>query len=302
MSDDAVRAAADELYALPAEEFVARRDELARAAKAGGDAARAKAIGRLRKPTAPAAVVNRYALGEPDEVARLGELGDRLRRAHRDLSAVELRDLTAERRRLVAELADAALAHSDRSDPTTALRDEVVSTLDAAVADPDVAAQLGRLLKPAHFSGFGIAPGPELTLVTGGSGRGRSSRANAGRRTAKPTAKPTERPTARPTDQPPEQPSTTSAARRLARTLARARDAFAAAEEQQASADAAEQRAKEQVSSLTAELAELQKDLDTAKRGLDTARRDARAARVARREARSALDRAERKAAQEAEQ
>ena len=39
--------------------------------------------------------------------------------------------------------------------PTAALRDDVTDTLQAAIADPDVAARLGRLEKAERWSGFG---------------------------------------------------------------------------------------------------------------------------------------------------
>ena len=41
------------------------------------------------------------------------------------------------------------------ANPTAALRDDVTATLQAAVADPEVAARLGRLTKAEQWSGFG---------------------------------------------------------------------------------------------------------------------------------------------------
>ena len=45
--------------------------------------------------------------------------------------------------------------------PPAALREEVTATLDAAIADPEVAANLGTLVRAAHWAGFGLAPLPE---------------------------------------------------------------------------------------------------------------------------------------------
>ena len=35
------------------------------------------------------------------------------------------------------------------------MREEVTATLDAALADPEVAASLGSLVRAAHWAGFG---------------------------------------------------------------------------------------------------------------------------------------------------
>ena len=37
----------------------------------------------------------------------------------------------------------------------------MTATLDAAIADPEVAANLGTLVRAAHWSGFGLASLPE---------------------------------------------------------------------------------------------------------------------------------------------
>ncbi len=291
-ADEATEAAVDRLYAAEPDEFMALRGELAKAAKADGDAAAAKAIGALRKPTVPASVVNRYALHDASAGERLTELGDRMRRAQRDYDAGLLRELSAERRTLVAELTAAAFEHAGRLDPTTAQRDEVSNTFDAAVADPDVAGRLGRLVKPEQFSGFGLAPGPELTLVQGERRRPRPAAKKVSAKTTTPAA-PTTAEDDETTAASKQQPGS-AARRRLARAAERARAAFADADEGFAAAEAAERRAHEQVRTLTDELAALQRELDTAKRDLDAARKQTRSARTTRRQAQSAMDRAER--------
>ena len=37
-----------------------------------------------------------------------------------------------------------------------AVREEVAATFDAALADPEVAANLGTLVRAAHWAGFGL--------------------------------------------------------------------------------------------------------------------------------------------------
>ena len=66
-----------------------------------------------------------------------------------------IRALSAEQRRLVDDVARAAFEEAELADPSAALRDDVTGTLQAAIADPDVASRLGRLTKAEQWSGFG---------------------------------------------------------------------------------------------------------------------------------------------------
>jgi hypothetical protein len=90
-----------------------------------------------------------------------------------------MRKLSKERRRLIDGLVERAFDTTAQTDPSAALREEVTATLEAALADPDVAGQLeaGTLLRAVRWSGFG-AGGPALTAV---SGRSTSPRAAAGK-------------------------------------------------------------------------------------------------------------------------
>ena len=69
--------------------------------------------------------------------------------------ATAIRQLSAEQRSLVDELARAAFEGADMTNPSATVREDVTGTLQAAVADPDVAARLGRLTKAEQWSGFG---------------------------------------------------------------------------------------------------------------------------------------------------
>ncbi|MDT5284397.1 MAG: hypothetical protein QOJ20_5592 [Mycobacterium sp.] len=145
----------DELYEVKPEEFTALRTKLAAAAKQRGDVDTAKQISAARKPTTAAWVANRLALRDQNTRTRLAGLGERLKDAHAAMDGEAIRALSAEQRRLVDDVARAAFEEAELADPTAALRDDVTATLQAAIADPDVASRLGRLTKAERWSGFG---------------------------------------------------------------------------------------------------------------------------------------------------
>lgn len=144
----------DELYAVRPDEFTALRTELAAAAKKRGDAAATKRISGARKPTTAAWVVNLIARSERAR-QRLTDLRVQLRAAHAAMDGDRIRELSGEQRRLIDELTRDGFKAAGLTDPPAALRDDVVGTLQAAVADPDVADRLGRLTKAERWSGFG---------------------------------------------------------------------------------------------------------------------------------------------------
>jgi hypothetical protein len=151
MADDAL----DSLYWAAPEAFTAQRTELVAAAKKRGDSDAATRISAARKPTTAAWIVNRLALSDKDVKRRLADLGDRLRAAHAEMDGERIRELSAEQHRLIGELTRAAFEAAEATRPSGAVREDVTSTLQAAVADPDVTARLGRLAKPERWSGFG---------------------------------------------------------------------------------------------------------------------------------------------------
>lgn len=144
----------DSLYGVPPEQFTARRKDLAAAAKKRGDADAAKVIGAARRPTTAAWVVNRLTLTDETVRPRVTELHEALRAAHAAMDGQRIRELSSVQRQLVQELARAAFAAADVN-PTASVRDDVTGTLQAAIADPEVAARLGRLSKAEEWSGFG---------------------------------------------------------------------------------------------------------------------------------------------------
>ena len=166
-SPDLVSQAVAELYASDPDTFTERRGALVAGARAAGEAAAAKQIAGLRKPTRSAWVVNQLVRSDPNVISQLAELGDELRAAEGAMDGARIRELSAERRKLIDELLRQALAISGQQSAPAALREEVASTLRAALADREFAEQLasGVLLRAESRSGFGSGAAPELMLV-----------------------------------------------------------------------------------------------------------------------------------------
>jgi hypothetical protein len=155
------KGAADDLYALPLGEFTPARDELARRLRKGGRREEADAVKRLRKPTTAAWALNQLARRRREDVARLLEAGERLRRAQAELlgggGRAELDTAAAQERELVGALAGdaAAIAAEAGVGSSAALVEKLRATLHAAAADEEVAGELaaGRLLREREAVG-----------------------------------------------------------------------------------------------------------------------------------------------------
>lgn len=163
------------LYATPPDRFVAARDAAVAEARRAGDPKTAREIGKLRRPTVAAWLVNLLAIRRPELVADLGQLAESLRSAQRELRGNRLRELSAQRRAvvgaLVAEVRKLAAAEPDAPPAGKLPLGEIEATLNAALSDTEVAGQIraGRLLRATHYAGFGEVPRPQLRLVTGGA-------------------------------------------------------------------------------------------------------------------------------------
>jgi hypothetical protein len=171
-----LEAKVDELYSGPLDAFTRVRDALA--AELKGDAEAAKHVKGLRKPVVSAWALNRLAREDPQGVAELVGLGERLRAAQRRAlsggDAEELRAALDDRRRLVGALTGEAAAILEREGTGPgAHQDDLGATLEAAAADEDAGRLLlaGRLVKPlrppAELGGGGLR-------VLEGGGRGRA--------------------------------------------------------------------------------------------------------------------------------
>ncbi len=163
--------AVNELYQSDPEQFMERRTALAAAAKKSGSAAVAKQIAALRKPTRSAYAVNMLARRDPDRLAELADLGTDLRQAQRTVDAGQIRELTRRRRHLVDGIVRRVFEITGEQSPSATLRDEVTSTLTAALSDEQIAHDIaaGTLVTPVRWDGMGgdLSGGgvPGLTLV-----------------------------------------------------------------------------------------------------------------------------------------
>ncbi|MFE5602061.1 hypothetical protein ACFQ8O_23090 [Streptomyces coelicoflavus] len=185
----AVERVLDELYGTPPSAFVARREERAAAARTDGRKEDARRIHAARRPTLAAWAANLLARSRPEETRRFLELGQALREAHRTLDAAGLKELSAQRRRIVAALSrQAAELAGEAGQPLSqAAQREVESTLRAVLADPDAAGQWAgarlevSLTPPSAFPSDAAptapgrtapepAPGPKTPRTSPGTG------------------------------------------------------------------------------------------------------------------------------------
>ncbi|MFG3320959.1 hypothetical protein ACGF3J_23205 [Streptomyces sp. NPDC048171] len=136
-----VESVLDELYTTPPSDFVSRREERAAAARTDGRKEDARLIHAARRPTLAAWAANLLARSQPEESRRFLELGQSLREAHRALDAAGLRELSAQRRRIVAALSRQAAQLADEAGHrlSQGAQREVESTLRAVLADQDAA-------------------------------------------------------------------------------------------------------------------------------------------------------------------
>ena len=147
---------ADDLYRLTPEDFTAARDAAARQARADGDRDAAASLKSLRRPTVAAWLLNRLVQDQRQLVEQLLELGPGLAQAQAGGDAAALRALGEQRRQLVGAVVGTALTAAGRP-VAAAVRDEVASTLEAALADPASAdaVRSGRLVRALSYAGFG---------------------------------------------------------------------------------------------------------------------------------------------------
>ena len=267
---DLLADAVAELYEADPDRFTERRQELVTSAREAAQAAVAKQIAGLRKPTRSAWVVNRLVRADPQVASRLAALAAELR-AEPSMDGTRIRELTAARGRLVDELTRQALQVSDLPAPPAALREEVTATLDAAIADPEVAANLGTLVRAAHWAGFGLAPVAALPDAAASPPPPSSTHAQtsppAHRAPATSSATATAR--APKTEKPPPPAPAEAAAerdRRRQEKLHLAERSVAEAGQAADSANAAEQDLEHTVRQLEAELADARQRLADARR------------------------------------
>jgi hypothetical protein len=306
---DRVSEAVAELYASDPDAFTERRGDLAARARAAGEAAAAKAIAGLRKPTRSAWAVNQVVRADPSVPSRLAALGDELRAAEEALDGATIRELSVARRQLIDTLVAQALAASGQHPPSAALREELTATFAAALADPQLTAQMaaGTLVRVERRAGFGSGTVTVLSLAPSPAGRRPAPATGA----TAPAKSPAQAAAATPGVEAPaaksisRSPAEAAAARSAARSAAKAAAAAAAQakaerDRRQAIAEAERAVADADQAALTAAQAEQEQDsavqlveeqLAEASQRLSQARRQRREAESARRKARQALDR-----------
>jgi hypothetical protein len=157
-----VDAVAEQLYGLPPDEFSPARDEYIRQAREQRNAPLARELGKLRKPTQSAWLLNLLWRNQREVMEQLFELASELNQAQAEAAGPALRELTAQRRQIENALLRqaATLAEQAGVRVSDSVTREAQETFSAALAIPEVADEVrsGRLVKPANYAGFGAAP------------------------------------------------------------------------------------------------------------------------------------------------
>lgn len=145
---------ANALYALPPAEFTAARNA---AAASASPSVRDRAK-RLPKPSAGAWLVNMLARHEVGLVDRVIDVGERLRAAQNDRDRSAMTEVSKERRAVLREVTHVArdLAARLGTTATAAAIGDVEQTLIAAMSDPDAAAAVraGLLVRALRTNGL----------------------------------------------------------------------------------------------------------------------------------------------------
>jgi len=281
---------ARELLLVAPQDFVAERTARQRAVRKD-DRALATAIGKLRKPSPAAWVIDLLAHdGALDDAV---DLGPALRKAQADADPDAIRTLRRQRAEVVDALAQAgADLASDAGHPVTpAVLEQVRSTIEAAMADPHAGAAVrsGLLVTALESVGFdavdldGALADPDAVPdawsgsdappipISQARGARKASRASRPAQRDAPESEPDAEP------EPKRDPAADRKAARQAETAARAesRDADAALDTAEADLEQAEERRAELQRALEqaeAEIARLEAARDDAEAASDRAR------------------------------
>ncbi|MFI6931871.1 hypothetical protein [Streptomyces sp. NPDC050287] len=283
-----VEAALDELYTMPPPGFVARREELAAAAKAAGRVEEARLIHAARRPTLAAWAANLLLRSRPQESGRFLELGQALRGAYQSLDSDGIRKLSDQSRGVVAALSRQAaqLARQAGHPLSDTAQQDVDTTLRAVLADQDAAGQwatgrlVGALTPPSTF--------PSPTAPAAGARKPSRTRSTSPPPTSPPSAR------ARAKDELAER------RRRRQEEIAQAEEAAKAAEQRlrdqhaaQADADAGLRQARDRRDEAHRQVLAAERQLEQVRQELQRAEREQREAEDRRRAAADALAQAE---------
>ncbi|MGH3445468.1 MAG: hypothetical protein ACRDPB_08840 [Nocardioidaceae bacterium] len=179
---DSLLSIAEELYSLAPAEFTGTRNAWAKRAGADGDAELARQVKVLPKPSTPAWAVNQLIRRHADPMGQVLRTGELLRRAHDDLDADTLRELTRQRRTLTAAVTRQArrLGADLGVRVTDAAARQVEQTLHAAMVDEQAAAAVRSGLLVAALAATGVDPVDVTGAVAVPAALGSTARARSG--------------------------------------------------------------------------------------------------------------------------
>lgn len=276
---------AGELYGLRPDEFIAARDERVAEAKTDGQRELVRELGRLRRPTQAAWLVNALWRDSRGEVEELLALSDDFGAAMAAGDGKQLQALTASRRELEGRLVQRAASLAAEADlPASAdMLREVQETFGAAMVSAEAADEVraGRLVRPLSYSGFG----PGFAAV------GQAA-------TATPSRKREER--AKPKGSKATEAETDARQAAAQQELVEAQQTMSDAEEELAERSRAAENANEEYATLSKRLAELREQVRELDRQVVAAKQVAAREQRRHEQAEKALDRA-RAAAERAE-
>jgi hypothetical protein len=270
--------ALERLYAVAPKEFTRARNSLAAELRQSRDADAARAVARLRRPSAPLWAVNQLARHARAPLGRFLEAVDRLRRTQLSDPRGAMEAMRAERAQLEALVGRAEQALTEAGYAASAeARRRIGDTLLGAAADRHHAEALahGRLTEELHAPGFDALTGaPRLRIVQGGAARrdGAVAREDAAERAPEAKAGPREAKAGAREAKARERASRAEERRRIKaeeqRRRAEERQRAAQARRHEAQARAAEVAALQREAAAARErLADVQRRLKAARRG-----------------------------------
>lgn len=162
--------AAERLYAVPLADFMALRAQLVAEARTAKDRAAAQAIGKLRKPSVAAGIVNALVRARPDLVADVESVGAKLRAAQANLHGTAIAALRPARDQVIADVLAGArdITAAGGATLTAAAESEIRDTVIAALASDQAshAAMSGALTRTLQYSGFGEVDLADAVVAT----------------------------------------------------------------------------------------------------------------------------------------
>jgi hypothetical protein len=161
----------DDLYREPPEEFVSRRDALARELRVEGERTSAATVKRLRRPSAAACVINRISSEEPKRTREFVRASEGLAEAQRrvlegEAPADELREAAAnEREHAEGMVAEARRLTAAQGGNVANVVDRVAETLRAVGGDAELRDRVlrGRVEKEQTAATVGIPGGVKVS-------------------------------------------------------------------------------------------------------------------------------------------